>query len=104
MASKIPRTILAFYSAGDGDPKSAHADAKRAGAAAAFIDGDSPEKFAALRLEGETLIVASCAIEDAEPVAKALERHGSPAIFILGGASPIPQLRSGSILDRLRRN
>ena len=105
MSSKSSRTILAFFSPGDGDPKSAYDDAKRAGASATLIDGDArPEKFAALRLEGETQIVASCSTHNAEPVAKALERHGSPAIFILRDASPLPDLRKGSILDRLRRN
>jgi cyclic beta-1,2-glucan synthetase len=112
MSSKTSRTILAFYSPGDGDPKSAYADAKRVGASATLIASDSkktggeawPEKFAALRLDGETLIVASCATPDAEPVAKALESQGSPAIFILRDASPVPDLRKGSILDRLRRN
>jgi cyclic beta-1,2-glucan synthetase len=105
MTSKTPRIILAFYSAGDGDPKSAYEDARGAGASAVLInDSSSTEKFAALRLESETLIVASCGPLDAEPVAKALESHGSPAIFILREPSPLPDLRKGSIVDRLRVN
>ena len=105
MTSKPSRVILAFYSAGDGDPKSAYEDARRAGASAVLInDPSSSEKFAALRLESETLIVASCGTLDAEPVAKALESHGSPAIFILREPSPLADLRKGSIVDRLRVN
>ena len=107
MASKTPRIILAFYSAGDGDPKRACDDARGSGASAVLIDDAAThpsEKFAPLRLQGETLIVASCGTTDAEPVAKALESHGSPAIFILRDATPVPGRGKGSIVDRLRRN
>ena len=107
MTSKRPRVILAFYSPGDGEPKSAYEDARRAGASAVLIDdagAGQSEEFAALRLDSETLIVASSGTLDAEPVAKALESHGSPAIFILRDASPLADLRKGSIVDRLRLN
>src|ERR1700722_10125970 len=85
MSAKRPHTILGFYSANDGDPKQAFEAARRAGASGYLIDGadGSESKYSGLRLEGETVVVASAGATNLEEIAKALESSGSPAIFIL---------------------
>ena len=89
MSSKTLHFILGFYSPNDGDPKRALEVAKKAGASGVLIDDSSGapshafSKFSGLRLEGETLVVASAGATNVEVIAKALEGTGSPAIFIL---------------------
>ena len=64
------------------------------------------KQFAGLRLDGEVLIVASGNTVEAEPIAKALESSGSPAIFVLHETPKSPSSRehAGSIMERLRLN
>ena len=108
MSAKRPHTILGFYSANDGDPKQAFEAARRAGASGYLIDGadGSESKYSGLRLEGETLVVASAGATNLEEIAKALEGSGSPAIFILRDESKSSRstTRKESIVERLRLN
>ncbi len=111
MSSKNPHFILGFYSANDGDPKSAFEAARKAGASGVLIGAGGTSnpaysKFSGLRLDGETLIVASGATANVEAIAKALEGTGSPAIFILRGDSKSSRSvpHKGSIFERLRVN
>src|SRR5580658_8837813 len=109
MSSKTRHIILGFYSANDGNRKSAFEAARRAGASGVLIDGASGEvnhaysKYAGLRLEGETLVVAPASSTNVEAIAKALEATGSPAIFVLreDPKKPGPAPHKQSIFDRL---
>ncbi len=112
MSSKTLHFILGFYSPNDGDPKRALEVAQKAGASGVLIDDASGapnhafSRFAGLRLEGETLVVASAGATNVEVVAKALEGTGSPAIFIL--REDVKKSRTApqreSIFERLRVN
>ncbi len=112
MSSKTPHIILGFYSANDGDPKRAFDAARTAGASGVVIDETSGtvshgfQKYSGLRLDGETLVVASANSTNVEAIAKALEGSGSPAIFILRqdpkDSRSAPQKES--IFERLRIN
>ncbi|HTB12900.1 MAG TPA: glucoamylase family protein [Bryobacteraceae bacterium] len=111
-SNKTRHIILGFYSANDGDPKQAFEASRRVGASGVLIDGasgsgsDKFSKFAGLRLDGEILVVASGSGADVEPIAKALEGTGSPAIFVFR-EDPHPTPPSPhreSIFDRLREN
>src|SRR5271156_3076858 len=112
MSSKTRHIILGFYSPNDGNPKSAFEAARKAGATGVLIDAASGEikhaysKYAGLRLDGETLIVASASSSNVEAIEKALEGTGSPAIFILreDPKTPGPVPHKESIFDRLRVN
>jgi cyclic beta-1,2-glucan synthetase len=110
MSSKTPYTILGFYSAGDGDPKRVREAARSAGASSCVVDDGSGighrTRFSSLRLENETLIVACGGAVDAEPIAKALESAGSPAIFVLHETPRSPRTveHAESIIERLRLN
>src|SRR5580692_755882 len=109
MSSKTIHTVLAFYSANDGDPKSAFDAARKVGASGVLIDsadaavGHAFKKFAGLRLDGETLVVATGGSANVEAIEKAFEGTGSPAIFILRETptkAPQPPFKE-SIFERL---
>ncbi len=109
MSSKPPPIILGFYSATDGSPKRALEVARKTGASGTLIeDGEAAKPlystFSGLRLDGETLVIATGSPANLEAIAKALESTGSPAIFILrdNADAPRPAPRKESIFDRLR--
>ncbi len=112
MKAKTVHTILGFYASGEGDPKLAH-DAVRAASAesVSLIQSDEDGKgipYAQLRIDGESLIVATALTPNVERVIKALESTGSPSIFILHEdlaqpAAP-PVHSAGSIFGRLHEN
>src|SRR5580658_2610235 len=108
MSAKRPHTILGFYSANDGDPKRAFDAARKAGATGQLIDGTdgADSKYSGLRLDGETLVVASAGATNLEEIAKALESSGSPAIFIIRDDSKSSRstTHKESIVERLRIN
>src|ERR1700678_2854320 len=100
-------TILGFYSSGEGDPKLAYDAARSARALSVHLfESENPDKYAQLRIDGESLIKATAATHDVEGVIKALESTGSPAIFILDEdlaqlPAPPDYSRGGSIFARL---
>jgi cyclic beta-1,2-glucan synthetase len=111
MSSKTPHIVLGFYSANESDPKRAFESARKAGASGVLIGPGSTsahgyERYAGLRVDGETLIIASAGSSNVETVAKALEGTGSPAIFIFredrGNTRSAPQRES--VFERLRVN
>ena len=115
MKAKTVHTILGFYSSGEGDPKQAYDAARSANAQSVHLfdsvgrDGDSKfSQFARLRIDGESLIVATSTTHDIERIIKSLESTGSPAIFILHEdlaqpAAP-PVHGAGSLFARLNEN
>jgi cellobiose phosphorylase len=112
MKAKTVHTVLGFFSSGEGDPKQAVQAAKNARAQAVhLIDSDTRDQkdapaYANLRIDGESLIIATAATHDVPEVIKAIESTGTPSIFILHedlAAAPPPQA-SGSIFARLYEN
>jgi cyclic beta-1,2-glucan synthetase len=112
MKAKTVHTILGFYSSGEGDPKQAYEAARTAGAQSVGLFESAEDvkasPFAPLRIDGESLIVATAVTPDIERLIKALETIGSPAIFILHEdlaqpAAP-PGQSAGSIFRRLHEN
>ena len=103
-------TILGFYSFGEGDPKLAYEAARSARAHSVHLfESENQDKYAQLRIEGESLITATAATHDVESVIKALESTGSPAIFILDEdlaqlPAPPDSSSGGSIFARLYEN
>jgi cyclic beta-1,2-glucan glucanotransferase len=111
MSSKAPHIVLGFYSVNDGDPKRAFEAARTAGGSGVVLDeatgAASPafSRFAGMRLDGETLVVAYASATNVEAIAKALEASGSPAIFILrDGADVRTAAQRESIFERLSIN
>jgi cyclic beta-1,2-glucan synthetase len=92
------RTILAFYSAEEGKPEAAYEAVRRLtrGPVHLFrpeaLAHDAPQSFdrnpslgryAWMRLEGESLIVAEVAETEVEAIVKQIQGIGSPAVFVL---------------------
>src|ERR1700722_3374499 len=112
MKAKTVHTVLGFFSPGEGDPKQAVQAAKNARAESVhLIDSDPRDQkdspaYANLRIDGESLIIATAATHDVAGVIKSLESTGTPAIFILHedlAVAPAPEA-SGSIFARLYEN
>src|ERR1700682_802306 len=109
MKAKTVHTILGFYSSGEGDPRLALEAVRGARAeSVSLFQSDEDGKaspYGQLRIDGETLIVATALTPDVERTIKAFESTGSPAIFILHEdlaqpAAP-PVHGTGSIFARL---
>ncbi len=112
MKSKTVHTVLGFYSSGEGDPKQAYEAARTAHAQTVTLlqSGDqvSNSPQAPLRIDGESLIIATAATRDVESTIKALETTGSPAIFVLHEALLVPSVApppgGSSVFARLHDN
>src|ERR1700722_10115386 len=93
MREKAVRIILAFYSAKEDEPEKAFERLRRIapGQAALFrregtIVGSKTrrlQRYAQLRLESESLIVALVAASDVQAITKRLLRDGSPVVFVV---------------------
>src|SRR5260370_26087362 len=109
-------SVLAFYTAGEGDPQAAYQAIRLAGRGKAFLlgsDGGAPNHrigaHAALRLEGESLLAVAAQWSEVETVVKQIQSTGSPAVFVLheGPATPLrPHAKHPNqpILSRLDEN
>jgi cyclic beta-1,2-glucan synthetase len=120
MRAKPVRIVLAFYSAEEGPTdriwKSLHRTAR-----ICVVRADSKNipascrRFAVLRMEGETMVMAQTQPSNVENVVKVLQLAGSPAIFAVnpnlnGGSTPEPVSQSApaaltrsAMLARLRK-
>lgn len=122
MKEKAVRIILAFYSAKEDEPdkaferlrKTTHGQTtlfRREGTSLGSKDRRL-RRYAQLRLEGESLLVASAAPLDVPAITKRLLGDGSPVVFVVHGglaagcsAAPIaPATGKISVLARLQHN
>src|ERR1700722_16904363 len=91
MEAKQVRIILAFYSAKEDEPEKALAEVRTLGHKVSLFrqDGTSrattkaAERYASLRLDGESLIVAEVPASAVQAIVKELLRTSSPAVFVL---------------------
>lgn len=91
MKSHLPRTILAFYSAEEGNPEGVYRAIRETNRGRTYLfrpdatpQGRGPfGRYPALRLDGESLVVAEAAESSVEAVVKQLQSLGSPAVFVL---------------------
>ena len=98
MKEKALRIILAFYSAKEDEPDKAFERLRRIarGPTALFrrqgtVVGSKSRRFrsyAQLRLESESLIVASVPASDVAAITKRLLGDGSPVVFVVHGELP----------------
>src|SRR5947209_7465592 len=109
MMPRTVHTILGLYSSGEGDPKEVQEAVRTAHAQSIRLfqsdeDGKS-SPYGQLRIDGESLIVATALTADVERIIKALESTGSPAIFILhedlAQPAALRMRGTGSIFARL---
>ncbi len=122
MKEKAVRVILAFYSAKDDEPDKAFEGLRRAGTGqTALFRRDGAvlgstnrrlQPYAQLRLESESLIVASVPSPDVQAITKRLLGDGSPVVFVVRGdlAAACSAMRTSppagkiSVLARLQHN
>jgi cyclic beta-1,2-glucan synthetase len=93
MEGKPVRSVLGIYAADEGESAKAYdalraqhlGDARlfRADETAEPSKRDGHERYAALRLEGECLIVAAAAASEVPAIVGQLQRIGSPAVFVV---------------------
>ncbi|HTW67790.1 MAG TPA: glucoamylase family protein [Bryobacteraceae bacterium] len=92
MKQKPLRLVLAFYSGDEEEPNTAYRSVREAGSGRVFLfSAGAPSKtgrpaidrYAALRLEGETLVAVEAPAEKLENIVRRLQDVGSPAVFAL---------------------